>query len=179
MKALYVVVLIILSFVFGFKVGNTPFSAPVVFTPDVAPTKQETIISKEEIEPIRTIVKPDTTTVQVTTNPDTEALIKTLWAKIHDMETHLGTQGGQIDQWLSLISPGQRPDPKVLQLMGEYLKPYPVTLLYEEGLWLAERIKQDDWLIWGETIDDAIFTYLGENRLRRELTPEQFEACKP
>lgn len=88
-------------------------------------------------------------------------------------------ESGTVREWQTFLRPGEEPEPAVLKMMTELLADYPVHLRVEEGLWLAERVKRDDWLSWGRTIDDAIFTFLGEERLRSELTPEQFAAVKP
>lgn len=107
------------------------------------------------------------------------AEISALKNRIHALEGQLSVKSGQVAQWVETLRPEERPSQETLALMAEYLHDYPVVLRTEEGLWLAERIVKKDWKLWGETVDDAIFAYLGEVRLSKELSPEDFARVKP
>lgn len=97
-----------------------------------------------------------------------------LRARVLYLEKRLRVIDGPVNLWLATIRPDEEPDAKTLKMMAEYMASYPITLRTEEGLWLAERIKKDDWLQWGPTIDEAMQTYFGVERLRGEMTREQF-----
>lgn len=83
---------------------------------------------------------------------------------------------GPIGSWMEFLPAADLPATEDLVLMSEYMRDYPVTLAPYEGAWLFERMAKEDWLDWGPTIDEAIILYLGPERLRQELTPEQFVA---
>lgn len=85
-----------------------------------------------------------------------------------------GITQGPVGRWLSLLQDFERPPAEVLRSMHRYLAPFPVELTVAEGLWLRERIEQEDWKAWGATIDEALISFLGVERLRRELEPEKW-----
>jgi len=101
--------------------------------------------------------------------------------RVRWLETELALCGsgltqGSLGRWLSLLRPEERPSEQVLRRLGGYLKPYEgVVLAPYEGLWLAERTVEDDWLSYGPTIDEAIISYLGPQRLAQEVEAEQLE----
>lgn len=82
---------------------------------------------------------------------------------------------GPMADWLAVLRPDERPSTETLRLMVEYLRPYPVALTVNEGLWIAERIAADDWKSYGRTVDEVLIQYLGAGRLAAELTAEQLE----
>ena len=99
--------------------------------------------------------------------------------RVAELEAQVSLSEGQVGTWAKLLRPEEKPDQATMLEMSRFLVAYPVVLQPHEGLWLAERIVKDDWKLWAPTVDEAIFTYLGEARLQRELTPSQLEACKP
>jgi hypothetical protein len=102
-----------------------------------------------------------------------EEIVK-LKARIRYLEDCLLVPEGPVSRWKATLRPLEVPDGQTMRLMADLLADYPIVLQHEEGLWLVERIKHDDWKQWGGTIDEAIITYLGVKRLQAELTPEQF-----
>lgn len=105
--------------------------------------------------------------------------ILALRARVAELETLISLREGQIGNWVRLLHPEEVPDQATQLSMSRLLLMYPVVLQPHEGLWVAERIKKNDWKTFADTIDEALFQYLGEARLRQELTPAQFDACKP
>lgn len=79
---------------------------------------------------------------------------------------------GPVGAWLAAIFVEERPDSETLHRMAEALRPYPVQLSPAEGLWIAERIQQDDWKAWGPTVDEALIAFLGPTRIAWEVGPD-------
>lgn len=143
----------------------------------------------EQRESVETLQQPDTeaitgderrglklpqeTVAAFVTESESEK-VKRLEARIKYLEMQLKVLDGPVKAWLATIRPAEEPDAPTLALMADLMAQYPITLLTEEGLWLAERVRSDDWLRWGPTIDEAMVAYFGSERLREELTPEQF-----
>lgn len=85
---------------------------------------------------------------------------------------------GPIGRWLQSLLLYERPDGRTLRLLSEYLRAYPVELQPAEGLWVAERILEDDWELWGPTIDEAIILFLGPTRLVAELSEDRLQELR-
>ena len=114
--------------------------------------------------------------------PDPEAVreLAGLRSRIAWLEMELVLCGsdeaaGPVADWLGVLLPEERPPTETMRLMVEYLRPYPVALDVNEGLWIAERITADDWLSYGPTVDEVLIQYLGGARLAAELTDAQLE----
>ena len=97
------------------------------------------------------------------------ARIEALEAMLYKLEDRprVDALGG----WLALLAPSERPEENILKLMGYALEVYPVELTVAEGLWVADRCKQQDWKTYGTTLDEAMIRFLRPDRLRRELPP--------
>lgn len=106
-----------------------------------------------------------------------------LRARVRWLETELALCGSTITEttvgsWLQTVNVEERPDERTIRRMAEMLDDYPVTLLPWEGLWLAERVTEQDWKEWGPTIDEAIILYLGAARIASEVTAERLQALQ-
>ncbi len=77
---------------------------------------------------------------------------------------------GQIGLWAASVAPGALPDEHTRLVMASMLHDYPVELQAEEGLWLAERIRVQDWHLWGPSVDEAIIAFLGAERIAQART---------
>lgn len=171
---------IVLGFCFGVYVdGKKQKQAKVAYHEAVANEARESTSIVQPIEtPLQTqrITEPITyiQTMTATAQSDSLTQIEELKARIKYLERRIRVIDGPVRNWLATIRPTEQPDPQTLRTMAEYMASYPITLRLEDGLWLAERIEKDDWKQWGPTIDEAMVNYFGEDRLRRELTAEQF-----
>lgn len=118
-----------------------------------------------------------------TADPALLVELNRLRKRIEWLETELQLCGskvttGPVGEWLRLIREDERPDGPTLRLMADYLRPYPVRLDVSEGLWLQERIREGDWKNWGPTIDEAIISFLGPQRIAREVDPERLASLR-
>lgn len=166
-----------------FEIANSPVDEggrtlpiPAFESPTPATHREELPMSPFELYS-DTIEPPQKTAVDEANELRTE--VERLRTQVRALQAELSLHAGPVSRWLAMVLPAERPEPAIAKIMAEYLQSFPVELRDYEGWWLAERIKRNDWKNWGPTIDEAIFGYLGESRLRNELTPEQFEACKP
>jgi hypothetical protein len=67
---------------------------------------------------------------------------------------------GQIGLWAATVD--VVPDEATLLRMAQLLHDYPVELQPEDGLWLVDRIRLDDWYTFAPTVDEAIAAYFGD-----------------
>lgn len=124
--------------------------------------------------------------VQEEKHPDASMLraeVKRLERRVAWLETELDLCGSEVTQgpvgrWLAMLRPEERPGRTTLHRVAEYLRPYPVELSIEEGLWIADRIESDDWRMYGPTIDEALITFLGPIRLSRDLPEDALRSLR-
>lgn len=103
--------------------------------------------------------------------------------RVHWMEVELAVAGaenaeGPLAQWLATLRPEEIPDAKITRAIGYVLQDYPVHLSPDEGLWLAERFRLNDWKLYAPTIDEAVIGYLGSDRIASEVSGERLEALR-
>ena len=152
-------------------------STPEISLADVlAPSTDRTPVASPLHEPI----EPDAPSAELV---ELRREVGRLQKRIDWLETELDLCGSEVTQgpvgrWLAALRPEERPDAKTLRMVSAYLKPYPVELSAAEGLWVAERIRLDDWKTHAATIDEALVLFLGPARLAAELPKDQVAALR-
>lgn len=113
--------------------------------------------------------------------PAIERINKDLQQKNHWLETRLALCqdgiSGPVDVWLDTLLPSERGyvTARDVRVMRNLLAEYPVELTALEGLWIVERIRQDDWF---PTIDEALIEFLGPARIASSCTQDQLAALR-
>jgi hypothetical protein len=85
---------------------------------------------------------------------------------------------GALGYLLAQMPKEDRPSAETFETAFWCLRPYPVQLTGLELDWIVERIESDDWLYYGETVDEAIIAFLDSRRIAREVPPEQLERLR-
>ena len=72
-------------------------------------------------------------------------------------------------EWAKTAHPARVPTPEIASQMVAAMEGIRVLLTKDEGFWLSDRFRCDDWSAWGGDIELAIIQKLGPERLVREM----------
>lgn len=104
-----------------------------------------------------------------------------LRARVRWLESELATNKleGPVGRWLATIPESERPSQREVRLMNDYLRDFGISeLSLDEGRWLIERLRKDDWKTWGSTAEEAIMAYFGVARTTRGLSQARLAYLK-
>jgi hypothetical protein len=170
--------LVVISLLVGFTLGANFFYATAAYERSTN-TYQETYIETSDAPLVtlaneRQAIQEPTTVLTSVGSCTCEHCTPSVATLIPLRPTEVKT----VVDWLGTLRDFEIPSNEVISKMEDALANYTVTLASHEGLWLAERFKQNDWRVHGPTVDEVIILYLGPQRILREVPQSVGDALR-